>query len=140
MLMYFQISSTSLAGRRISTIRSSRAEIVFDSFVELGMAGLRGSDSPARQFIMRADEFDIHIKIWGDEGSKQMIGQVLPRNVDDFVGGTLHLLKNGELVESTVIDEIGEFVFTYVPKGVLSIQIELPHITVIGALNFPEAD
>jgi hypothetical protein len=117
-----------------------RAEIVFDSFVESGKSGVRGSDSAARQIVIRADEFDVHIKIWGDNGHKQMIGQVLPRNGNDFVGGRFHLLQNGEQIDSAVTDEIGEFVFANVPEGVLSIQIELPHITVIGALNFPDAD
>jgi len=118
-----------------------RAEVVFDSFVESGKSGVRGNHSASRQIVIRADEFDVHIKIWDDDGHKQMIGQVLPRNSNDFVsGGRFHLLQNGERIESAVTDEIGEFVFAHVPDGVLSIQIELPHITVIGALNFPEAD
>jgi len=121
--------------------RSISAEVVFDSFIETGRIGVRGSESPARQIVIRADEFDIHIKIWNDESRKQMIGQVLPRNSHSFAGGgRFHLLQNGECVDSAVIDETGEFFFTDVPEGVLSIQIELPHITVIGALNFPEAD
>jgi len=118
-----------------------RAEIVFDSFVESGKSRVRGSDSAGRQIVIRADEFDIHIKIWDEDGHKQMIGQVLPRNGNDFVGGSrLHLLQNGERIESAITNEIGEFVFAHVPEGVLSIQIELPDITVIGALNFAEAD
>jgi len=117
------------------------AAIVFDSLADPGMSGLRGSDSPGRQIVIRADEFDVHIKIWDDAGHKQMIGQVLPTNGNHFVGNSrFHLLLNGERVESAVIDEIGEFSFKHVPEGVLSIEIELPHVTVIGALNFPEAD
>jgi hypothetical protein len=127
--------------RDLSENRSITAEIVFDSFIETGMTGVRGSESPARQIVIRAEEFDIHIKISSDEGHKQMIGQVLPRDSHNFAGGgRFHLLKNGEPVESAVIDEIGEFFFADVPEGVLSIQIELPNITVIGALNFPDAD
>jgi len=125
-----------------STQCFTRAAIVFDSFFEPDMSGVRGSDALARQIVLRADEFDVHVKIWGDEGQQQMIGQVLPRNGTDFVrgGAQFHLLQNGERVESAVIDEIGEFVFAHVPDGLLSIQIELPDITVIGALNFPEPD
>src|SRR5215510_5279296 len=119
----------------------ARAEIIFDSFAEPDKAGVRGSDSTTRQIVIRADEFDVHIRIWGDNGRKQMIGQVLPRNGNDFVGDAqFHLLQNGERIESAVTDEIGEFVFADVPEGVLCIQIELPHITVIGALNYPQAD
>jgi hypothetical protein len=118
------------------TRRSVIAAIVFDSFAQPSMAGLRGSSAVARQIVMRADEFDIHVKIWGDEDRRQMLGQLLPRKGGDFVGtARFHLLRNGERVESTITDETGEFHFTDVPQGLLSIQIDLPHLTVIGALN-----
>jgi len=123
-----------------STIPSVVAAIIFDSFMQPSMAGLRGSGSLARQIVMRADEFDIHVKIWGDEDRKQMLGQLLPRKGREFMGGArFHLLRNGERLESTVTDETGEFHFTDVPQGPLSIQIDLPHLTVVGALNLQDA-
>jgi hypothetical protein len=119
-----------------TTVRSVVAAIIFDSFLQPSMVGLRGNAALARQIVMRADEFDIHVKIWGDEDRKQMIGQLLPRKGGDFVGrARFHLFRNGERLESTVTDETGEFHFTDVPQGLLSIQIDLPHLTVIGALN-----
>ena len=88
---------------------------------------------------MRAEEFDIHIKIWGELNHKQMLGQLLPRSGDDFVhSARFHLLRNGERLESTAVDETGEFHFTDVPEGDLSLQIDLPNLTVIGALNVRE--
>jgi len=118
------------------SVRSVVAAIIFDSFLQPSMVGLRGTAALARQIVMRADEFDIHVKIWGDEDRKQMLGQLLPRKGGDFVGSArFHLFRNGERLESTVTDETGEFHFTDVPQGLLSIQIDLPHLTVIGALN-----
>jgi hypothetical protein len=123
-----------------STIPSVVATIIFDSFIQPSMVGLRGSSSLARQIVMRAEDFDIHVKIWGDEDRKQMLGQLLPRKGREFMGGArFHLLRNGERLESTVTDETGEFHFTDVPQGPLSIQIDLPHLTVIGALNLQDA-
>jgi len=121
-----------------SRIRSVLANLIFDSFLQPAFAGARGA-AAARQLVMRAEEFDIHIKIWGELNHKQMLGQLLPRSGDDFVhSARFHLLRNGERLESTAVDETGEFHFTDVPEGDLSLQIDLPNLTVIGALNVRE--
>ena len=123
-----------------SRSRSILASVVFDTFLQPAMAGSRGSENSARQLVMRAEEFDIHIKIWGELQHRQLLGQLLPRSGQDFVrSARFHLLKNGERLESTSIDESGEFHFTDVPEGDLSLQIDLPHLTVIGALNTKDA-
>ena len=119
-----------------SLLRSILATTVFDSFLQPALAGARGASSAARQVVMRAEEFDIHVKIWGDYDHRQMLGQLLPRNGKDFVrSARFHLLRNGERIESTVTDHTGEFHFTDVPDGDLSLQIDLPNLTVIGALH-----
>ena len=120
-----------------STVRTLLASIVFDSFLQPALAGIRGSSQTGRQIVMRVDEFDIHVKIWGENGRKQMLGQLLPRNGKELVVQTarFHLLRSGERLESTTMDEMGEFHFSDVPEGDLSLQIDLPNLTVIGALN-----
>src|SRR5215831_6220471 len=126
-------------GRR-SRIRSILASVVIDTFLQPAMAGSRGSANSSRQLVMRAEEFDIHIKIWGELEHRRILGQLLPRSGDDFVrSARFHLLKNGERLESTTIDEMGEFHLTDVPEGDLSLQIDLPNLTVIGALNARDA-
>jgi len=45
------------------------------------------------------------------------------------------LYRNGERIETAGVDEMGEFRFRDVPEGDLSLQIDLPNLTVIGALN-----
>ena len=117
------------------------ASVVFDSFQQPAFAGARGAAAHARQLVLRAEEFDIHVKIWGDDQHRQMLGQVLPRSGEEFVGAArFHLLRNGERLESTGMNEMGEFHFTDVPEGDLSLQIDLPHLTVIGALKTRKAD
>ncbi len=123
-----------------SQIRSVLAELISDSFLQPAMAGARGASHDARQMVMRAEEFDIHIKIWGEPDHRQMLGQVLPRTGEHFVqGARFHLLRNGERLETTAVDESGEFHFADVPEGDLSLQIDLPNLTVIGALNVKQA-
>jgi hypothetical protein len=119
-----------------SRIRFILASPVFDGFLQPAMAGSRGSATAARQLLMRAEEFDIHIKIWGELEHRQMLGQLLPRSgQNSSPSARVHLLKDGERLESTTIDEMGEFHFTDVPEDNLSLQIDLPNLTVIGALN-----
>jgi hypothetical protein len=122
-------------------LRSIVASIMFDSFRQPELAGVRGGvGGVGRQLVMRAEEFDIHIKVWGNSDRRQMLGQLLPRNGKIFTSGArFHLLRNGERLESTMTDQLGEFHFEYVPEGDLSLQIDLPNLTVIGALNIQES-
>jgi hypothetical protein len=124
--------------RAESRLRQVLASLIFDNFLDPALAGARGS-SGARQLVMRAEEFDIHIKIWGDPDHRQMLGQLLPRSGVRFVeSARFHLLQNGERLETASVDETGEFHFMEVPEGDLSLQIDLPNLTVIGALNVTE--
>jgi len=116
------------------------ATVVFDTFRDGTVANARGAVAVARQLVLRAEDFDIHIKIWGGPDHRQMLGQLLPRGTAKFVGtARFHLLQNGERLETATIDEIGEFHFTDLPEGDLSLQIDLPNLTVVGALNVREA-
>ena len=122
-----------------SRIRSVLAELVFDSFLQPAFAGDRGDSAAARQLLLRAEEFDIHIRIWGEKSRRQMLGQLLSRSGETRAhSAQFYLLCDGEKLESTVVDETGEFRFADVPEGDLSLRIDLPHLTVIGALSVRE--
>jgi hypothetical protein len=123
-----------------SSVRRVFAAMIFDSFTQPAMAGARGSSTePVRQLVMRADEFDVHIRIWGDRDRKQIHGQLLPRQQGAVPHAVFHLLQHGKRLDSTMADELGEFHFSSVPEGDLSIQVDLPNLTVIGGLNIYEA-
>jgi hypothetical protein len=114
-------------------------DITFDSFLEPALAGVRGASGAARQLVMRAGEFDIHIKIWGEPEHRQMLGQVLCRSGGAFVqSASLHLIQHGDKLETATADETGEFHFPDLPVGDLSLQIDLPRLTVVGALNLKD--
>ncbi len=118
-----------------TTIRQVVASLVFDSFAQSAFAGARGS-AEARQVVLRAENFDVHVKIFGDSMERQLIGQIFARNEASFPDAArLHLLQNGERVGMTMLDQFGGFQFEEIPQGALSLQIDLPHLTVIGALN-----
>ena len=119
----------------IPALREVIASVVFDSLAQPALAGARGT-ATARQIVLRAEEFDIHVRISGEPERRHMTGQVLARGETDFVqGATLHLVRDGKRFESTSVDKLGEFEFQGVPAGLLSLQMDLPHLTIVGALN-----
>jgi hypothetical protein len=123
-----------------SRLRSVLAAIIFDSYVQPAMAGARGTAPEARQIVLRAGQFDIHVKVWGEPDGKQMLGQLLSRDGETLGhAARFHLMQNGARLETTATNEMGEFHFTDVPEGDLSLQLDLPHLTVIGALNLRNA-
>jgi hypothetical protein len=120
----------------IPALREVIAAVVFDSFAQPALAGARGSAAAARQIVLRAEEFDIHVRISGDSERRHMTGQVLARGEASFVrGAMLHLVRDGKRFESTSVDKLGEFEFQGFPEGLLSLQMDLPHLTIVGALN-----
>jgi hypothetical protein len=116
------------------SIREVIASVVFDSFAQPALAGARGA-SAGRQFLLRADQFDIHVRIHGASPERRLTGQILSRGEDAFVrDAQLHLFKGFERMGTTMADEFGEFYFREVPEGPLSLQIILPEMTVVGPL------
>jgi hypothetical protein len=117
------------------TLRAIIASIVFDSLSQPALAGARGSAS-TRQIVLRAEEYDIHLRIWGESQKRRMTGQLLARGGGSFIeGANLYLLRNGERLGSASIDTYGEFEFSGVPEGSLSLQADLRHLTIVGAFK-----
>src|SRR5262245_48436954 len=120
-------------------IREVVAEIVFDSFTQPAFAGARGTMA-SRQVLLRAQEFDIHLKISMDPSQQQMIGQVFARDENQFLSSVrLQLLQDGKPLKTTWSDNFGEFQFDEVPEGVLLLQVDLPHLTVVGGITIGES-
>jgi len=122
---------------RIPGIRRIFASIVFDSFSGPVLAGARGTPVEARHMVLKAEDFDIHVQIRGEREPRQILGQILSRSREDFaIIARFHLLRNGERLQaSAAADMLGEFHFTDVPEGELSLQVDLPHLTIIAALK-----
>jgi len=87
--------------------------------------------------VLQAEDFDIHVQIRGEREPRQILGQILSRSREDFaIIARFHLLRNGERLQaSAATDTLGEFHFTDVPEGELSLQVDLPHLTIIAALK-----
>ena len=114
------------------------ASMIFDSFTQPAFAGARGAGA-ARQVVLRAREFDIHVKISGTADELLINGQIMSRLDKEFTNKTkVHLLRNGAQFRTANLNSFGEFEFTNTPSGLLRLQIDLPTITVIGDLGTEE--
>jgi hypothetical protein len=119
----------------VPEVRLVVASILFDSLVQAAFIGTRG-ETDARQVLFRAEEFDIHLRLLMTDEGRELLGQIQPRGTRSFVGSArLHLLQNGERIRSTDANKFGEFHFYSVPDGPLSLQIDLPNLTIVGALD-----
>ena len=114
------------------------ASLVFDSFAQPAFAGARGAGA-SRQLVLRAADFDVHIRLSGKPESRQITGQIMNRAKKGFVDlARVHLLQNGQQVQSSDLDSLGEFEFQNTAEGPLSLQIDMPNLTVIGTLGNDE--
>ena len=117
-------------------IRCILATTVFDTFGLFCLAGARGGPAATRDIILQAEDFDIHVQIHGEGKDRQILGQILSRSREDFANiAQFHLLQDGEGIQAAAADTLGEFHFTDVPEGNLRLQVDLPNLTIIGALN-----
>lgn len=119
-------------------IGQALASRIFDSFSQPAFAGARGTGE-ARQIVLRTTEIDIHVRISGKPESRQITGQVLTRSegaIPDTV--KVHLLNNGDRIQSSELNPLGEFEFERAPNGLLSLQVDLPNRTVHGPLGNEE--
>jgi hypothetical protein len=117
--------------------REIAAAILFDSLTQ-PFADARGA-TDARQVVMRAEEIDIHLKIASNPSQHQILGQVFARSESAFLSSVrLHLSRNGKPFKTTWTDNFGQFQFDEVPEGVFRLQLELPHLTVVGGITISE--
>jgi hypothetical protein len=117
------------------TLREILASVVFDSFAQPALAGARGGSS-SRQFLLTAEDFDIHLRIWALANSRRVTGQILSRGKNAALKNvSLHLLQEGKRIGTAAADEFGEFEFPEVVEGPVSLEIELPHLRITGALD-----
>jgi hypothetical protein len=120
-----------------STPREVIAAILFDTLTQ-PIADARGA-TDARQVVMRAEEFDIHLKISANPAQHQIIGQVFARDEIRFLSPVrLQLLLDEKPVRTTWTDNFGQFQFDEVPEGVVRLKLDLPHLTIVSEITISD--
>jgi hypothetical protein len=92
---------------------SSLVEVLFDSFLQPAMEGVRSAGSGTRQMLYRADPFQINLQIKVQRGDRNVVvtGQLLRLQHPEIVGRDVPIMVSnlrGRVVQA-ITNQFGEF-------------------------------
>lgn len=125
----------SATGEKPASILEVIADLLFDSWATLAVAGLRGHNN-SRQLAFAAGDYDVHIGLDGVGAQTSIRGQLLARDDQTFVD-TFDVALVDEMdteLVTTGANEFGEFHFDSLPAGGAAIAIRLPNAQTIRCL------
>ena|ERR1051326_2060514 len=85
-------------------------------------AQLRGM--PMHEMVFETPDMDIHLSTNESRGKTSLIGQILQKKTERFLpGAEVRLLRGGSLISVETTNEVGEFRFSTVPEGTVTLEI-----------------
>ena len=111
-----------------SGLRKFIAALVFDTFDQPMLAGVRRVGAPPRQLLFRAGDVDVDVKIESMEANDRitLVGQVLSSATKFFDNTPVKLESHGIVRYRTRTNVVGEFSFDEVPKDTYHLSVDLP--------------
>jgi len=109
-------------------IRKIIASLIFDTFDQPMLAGVRRVGAPPRQLLFRAGDVDVDVKIESMEANDRitLVGQVLSTATKFFDNTSVKLESHGIVRYRTKTNVVGEFSFDEVPKDTYHLSVDLP--------------
>ena len=109
-------------------VRKIIAALVFDTYDEPMLAGVRRVGVPPRQLLFRAGDVDVDVKIESMEANDRitLVGQVLSSATKFFDNAPVKLESHGIVRYRTRTNVVGEFSFDEVPKDTYHLSVDLP--------------
>ena len=109
-------------------MRKIIASLVFDTFDQPLLAGVRRVGAPPRQLLFRAGDVDVDVKIESMEANDRitLVGQVLSSATKFFDNTPVKLESHGIVRYRTRTNVVGEFSFDEVPKDTYHLSVDLP--------------
>lgn len=109
-------------------LRKIIASLIFDTFDQPILAGMRRVGAPPRQLLFRAGDVDVDVKIEAMEANDRitLVGQVLSSATKFFDNTPVKLESHGIVRYRTKTNVVGEFSFDEVPKDTYHLSVELP--------------
>lgn len=109
-------------------LRKMIAALVFDTFDQPQLAGVRRVGAPPRQLLFRAGDVDVDVKIESMEANDRitLVGQVLSTTAKFFESTPVKLESHGIVRYRTMTNLVGEFSFDEVPKDTYHLSVDLP--------------
>jgi hypothetical protein len=114
--------------KRGGKLRKIIASLVFDTYDQPMLAGVRRVGAPPRQLLFRAGDVDVDVKIESMETNDRitLVGQVLS-GAEKFLDNTpVKLESHGIVRYRTRTNVVGEFTFDEVPKDTYHLSVDLP--------------
>ena len=110
------------------TLRKIIASLVFDTYDQPALAGVRRVGAPPRQLLFRAGDVDVDVKIESMEANDRitLVGQVLSSTAKFFDNTPVKLESHGIVRYRTRTNVVGEFSFDEVPKDTYHLSVDLP--------------
>ena len=112
----------------VSGLRKFIASLVFDTYDQPLLAGVRRVGAPPRQLLFRAGDVDVDVKIESMEANDRitLAGQVLSGATKFFDNTPVKLESHGIVRYCTTTNVVGEFSFDEVPKDTYHLSVDLP--------------
>jgi hypothetical protein len=109
-------------------VRKIIASLVYDTFDQPMLAGVRRVGVPPRQLLFRAGDVDVDVKIESMEANDRitLVGQVLSSATKFFDNTPVKLESHGIVRYRTRTNVVGEFSFDEVPKDTYHLSVDLP--------------
>jgi hypothetical protein len=109
-------------------LRKIIASLVFDTYDQPMLAGVRRVGAPPRQLLFRAGDVDVDVKIESMEANDRitLVGQVLSSTAKFFDNTPVKLESHGIVRYRTQTNVVGEFSFDEVPKDTYHLSVDLP--------------
>jgi len=114
------------------------AKLVFDSMARPALVGVRSTETANRQLMYSAGDYSIDVQVMtAYQPRAEVIGQILRKSEQRFesvAGLALDLKCEGDVVKSTITNDLGEFALTGVYYGRYDLEVKTPEgaITVVG--------
>ena len=110
------------------TLRKIIASLVYDTYDQPMLAGVRRVGVPPRQLLFRAGDVDVDVKIESMEANDRitLVGQVLSSDTKFFDNTPVKLEAHGIVRYKTRTNVVGEFSFDEVPKDTYHLSVDLP--------------
>jgi anti-sigma factor RsiW len=120
--------------RLIERLGRAVASLVFDSFAQPAVLGVRSTETANRQLLYRAGDYHIDLQIAPSDASKSDVrGQVLREGEAGFesvAGLKIELAREGKAAQETLTGGTGEFAFESLESGEYDLCLETRDLTI----------
>ncbi len=120
--------------RLVERLGRAVASLVFDSFAQPALLGVRSTETANRQLLYHAGDYSIDLQVAQlEEARTDVRGQILREGEERFesvAGLKIELLRGGVQGQETLTGETGEFAFERLEPGEYDLRLETGDLSI----------